>query len=303
MTQWDVFNIELVACGSTNATYTNAFVKAAQTWMSIISTDHEDYCCSDLAMGFYGGVSKGTIGFVDDLLIVFEILDIDGVYNILGQAGPYYVRSWSGGDRLPFYGIMKFDVADMARLSSEGTLEKVILHEMGHVLGIGTRWTTFGLLYPSNCKDDLQALPKFLGTSANSTMLAIDPTGSLGNKIPVEEGYGNGTRCAHWDEEGFGSELMTGLLTGTTPISLLTVMSLQDMGYTVDKNSGNVDTSFAVSIASNKVAADGKESKGEPLGDCMSEWRDLMKELNMALVAGDQQEGKTGRPNLLARVD
>ena len=37
---------------------------------------------------------------------------------------------------------MQFDVADMAKLISNGTLQSVVLHEMGHVLGIGTLWDT-----------------------------------------------------------------------------------------------------------------------------------------------------------------
>ena len=35
---------------------------------------------------------------------------------------------------------MRFDTADVADLEVDGQLETVILHEMGHVLGIGTVW-------------------------------------------------------------------------------------------------------------------------------------------------------------------
>ena len=41
----------------------------------------------------------------------------------------------------------RFDTADLASLESDGRLLGVILHEMGHVLGIGTIWETFGLLF------------------------------------------------------------------------------------------------------------------------------------------------------------
>ena len=42
--------------------------------------------------------------------------------------------------------MMEFDVADMDLLESDGTLKPVILHEMAHVLGIGTLWHHLDLL-------------------------------------------------------------------------------------------------------------------------------------------------------------
>ncbi len=40
---------------------------------------------------------------------------------------------------------MQFNSADMAQMAANGTLTTVILHEMGHVLGIGTIWNSLGL--------------------------------------------------------------------------------------------------------------------------------------------------------------
>ena len=51
----------------------------------------------------------------------------------------------------------------------------------------------------------------------------------------VEEGGGAGTRFSHWDEETFGPELMTGYIgTGSSPLSVMTIESLADMGYEVN---------------------------------------------------------------------
>ena len=47
---------------------------------------------------------------------------------------------------LPAKGVMFFDTADLAEMEREGTLNDVITHEMGHVLGIGTIWRDKGLL-------------------------------------------------------------------------------------------------------------------------------------------------------------
>ena len=41
---------------------------------------------------------------------------------------------------LPTLGSMRFDSADLQSLLDDGTLDDTILHEMGHVLGIGTIW-------------------------------------------------------------------------------------------------------------------------------------------------------------------
>ncbi|MEY9156350.1 putative Zn-dependent protease [Bradyrhizobium japonicum] len=35
-------------------------------------------------------------------------------------------------------GDMQFDTADLSAMEADGTLNDVIMHEMGHVIGIGT---------------------------------------------------------------------------------------------------------------------------------------------------------------------
>jgi Leishmanolysin len=51
----------------------------------------------------------------------------------------------------------------------------------------------------------------------------------------VERDFGSGTACGHWDEECMGNELMTGFLApSSSPLSRITVATLQDLGYQVD---------------------------------------------------------------------
>ena len=55
--------------------------------------------------------------------------------------------------------------------------------------------------------------------------------------IPIEHDGGSGTAGAHWDEDTFNAELMTGFAESAgiaMPISRMTVGSLQDLGYTVN---------------------------------------------------------------------
>ena len=53
-------------------------------------------------------------------------------------------------------------------------------------------------------------------------------------KVPVETTGGVGTADAHWRESVFDNELMTGFVdVGENPLSIVSVSSMQDLGYTV----------------------------------------------------------------------
>lgn len=60
---------------------------------------------------------------------------MDGVDGTLGSAGPTSV--WSACPTISATGKMKFDIDDIASMEEEDIFEGVILHEMGHVIGIG----------------------------------------------------------------------------------------------------------------------------------------------------------------------
>ena len=168
---------------------------------------------------------------IDDLVIYIEVVAIDGPGGILGSAGPCVVRP-SGA--LTVLGRIRLDQADVASMESSGTLYDVVLHEMGHVIGVGTLWITHALLVGGGGSD-----PYFTGTKAGSEYLAAG--GTHPNPVPVENTGGPGTRDAHWREADMSSELMTGWIsTGSNPLSRITVGSLQDQGYGV--NMGAADS-------------------------------------------------------------
>jgi hypothetical protein len=188
------------------------FQQAAAKWQSVIT--------GDLPNATYGGVA------VDDLLIDASGVAIDGPGNVLGQAGPDAFRT---GSQLPYHGQMEFDTADLAALQVNGTLLSVILHEMGHVLGIGTLWIPKGLLAGANTNN-----PIFVGAQATAAYNSIFGTNAIG--VPVENMGGPGTALSHWSESVLTNELMTGFLgPGTVnPLSRITIGSLADIGYTVN---------------------------------------------------------------------
>ena len=192
---------------------------------------------------------------VDDIIIFATLDSIDGPGGILGQAGPCYIRfpttSCPAGSCawLPLMGVMMFDTADVANLESSGKFDEVVFHEMGHVLGFGTVWSSnyLNLLVGPASSGGLD--PHFIGTQAVAGFNRSGGTGySAGAKVPVENTGGAGTRDSHWRKTVFGPELMTGFLTSgvPNPLSVVTVASMGDEGYRV--NYAGADP-FALSLA------------------------------------------------------
>lgn len=223
--------------------FQSAFDLAAQIWDEVITADVPD-------------VNSAKYGFIDDLLIDASVVAIDGVGNILGQAGPDDFRS---GSSIPHHGTMQFDSADLQQMFNSGILTDVILHEMGHILGIGTLWSSKGLKSGFTYTGS-NALAEYRVLSGNSSALSI----------PLETGGGSGTAGVHWSEATFGNELMTGYVgSAPDPLSRMTIASLKDLGYSVnlgaadpyalaghavtDDFSGNSRTSGQVTVGSSRT--------------------------------------------------
>jgi hypothetical protein len=118
-----------------------------------------------------------------------------------------------------------------------GTLNDVVLHEIGHILGFGTIWGSLGLISGAGSAD-----PAFTGVSA---ITAYTSAGGTGATVPVENTGSSGTRDGHWRESMLRNELMTGYLSAlSNPLSAITIASLQDMGY-----AGNVAAASAYDVA------------------------------------------------------
>ncbi|CAM9100974.1 unnamed protein product, partial [Laminaria digitata] len=69
------------------------------------------------------------------LNISATIEPVDGVGGFLGSSGLTRVRAQC--PTINFEEQMTFDVDDIASLENDGKLEVVVLHEMGHVIGLG----------------------------------------------------------------------------------------------------------------------------------------------------------------------
>ncbi len=152
-----------------------------------------------------GSVPSGPFAgrTINSLAITAEGKRLDGSGGILGQAGPVFLRTASS---LPITGLMEFDSADLSNMENDGTLEDVILHEMGHVIGIGTIWETLGLVKGLNTND-----PTFVGGGAIQEYADLRNSKSL-IEVPLANTGGGGTFGSHCREATFDRELMTGFV-------------------------------------------------------------------------------------------
>jgi hypothetical protein len=137
--------LDLVGIGSVDYTM---FTDARSKWTSKITGDLPDVLTKDLSKQSSYTCGRGyyITSVVDDIYMCARYTPIDGVGNVLGQAGPIYVRSSTG---LPVTGKMEFDSADVDKLKSNGLLKKVIMHEMGHIV------STFFRMLLLRCRNSL----------------------------------------------------------------------------------------------------------------------------------------------------
>ncbi|HEY0780203.1 MAG TPA: leishmanolysin-related zinc metalloendopeptidase [Gemmatirosa sp.] len=228
------FHIDLVQVGVVDPRYAAVFTRAAEFWQSVITASLPSQPL-DLAAGSCGDGTPALSIQSTGVTIFFRVDSIDGTSNILGAAGPCVLRTDPATQLagLPVVGTMRFDSADFSGLVNDGTAYDVIRHEMGHVLGIGTLWNVAG--GHSYLTNDGTLDPEYAGPQgeAGSATLGFTLDGST---VPVENVGGAGTAGAHWRSSVFRSELMTGYLaqTPTHPASRLTILSLADLGYSVN---------------------------------------------------------------------
>lgn len=209
------FNIEVEFMGGLTADQKAKFKPAADRWSKILMADNVP------------AVTLENGRQIEGCLIRVAGAHLDGPEGTLGQSGPRALRQET---LLPYLGVMEFDLADLLRMEYDGSLEDVIFHEIGHVLGIGTLWEPMELLRGSGTVN-----PVFVGKEAKSAFAALLGPGVPPTPVPVENRGGPGTREGHWRETVFGNELMTGFLDPTvSPVSRMTIAAMKDIGYEIN---------------------------------------------------------------------
>lgn len=230
------FNVDVRFVGDASLAVRSAFTNAVAKWRQVIVGSIGTVNNLNIPAGPGANActtwTPALTGTVQNAVIFARIDSIDGpgspgVGNILGQASPCYVNA----NAIPFLGFMEFDSYDVDLLVARGQFEKVVLHEIGHVLGIGTIWNFQRALLNTSVSND----PYYVGSVARAQFAAINTVTYSGNPVPVENTGGTGTVNSHWRTSVMQRELMQGFANNQVqPLSRITVGSLQDLGYTVN---------------------------------------------------------------------
>ncbi len=184
-------------------------VAAAQRWEQVIVGDVADVPLRDLA-GFAPDVPgcqyPTDTGFVDDLYVCVYYQPLDG--NVIGQGGYIYTR----GNNIPISGFIRVDPDEVEPARLGGYFNALLLHELGHALGIGTT--------PACPSDSMSSMAniEYQRISQCSTIIPMDQPG-----------------CFHYSEECLATELMTPVVSRSgNPLSRVTVGWANDIGYEVN---------------------------------------------------------------------
>ncbi len=222
------FNIEVRFINAPSAEVQRAFDVAADRISGVLTGDVAEQALVAFDPARCGGPSGPVTETIDDVVIYADVSDIDGPGKILGRAGPCVTRATS---RQTVVGTMQFDAADAQNLIGSGRFDAVVMHEMLHVIGVGSLWSARNLLQGPIDQD-----PRFIGPRGTSECMALGYTSACGiGSVPVENIGGGGTAGSHWRESVFDTELMTGFAEATPnmPLSTMTIGSLEDFGYVI----------------------------------------------------------------------
>ena len=235
----DPFHIEVRFLGGLTDEQKQAFKDAADRWAQVIVGDLEDVELAD-----------GTV--IDDVRIDAAGVAIDGPGRVLGRAAPRLLRPQGSRDEfLTITGFMEFDVDDIPTMIEQGLWNTVIMHEMGHVIGmLDFVWSRKNLVrnkftpqWSFVGQTAMEEFGKLQDPCANATiaqLFGVAPTTGRaaaggGVPVPIEDNFGPGTQGSHWRESVFGNEMMTGFVDqGLNPLSRVTGGALKDIGYTVN---------------------------------------------------------------------
>ena len=235
------------------------FRYAARRWMSIIRKDLPDYKftqgwsgnCGDQPYEIPSGERiddlRIYVGSVERMEVRIHVGNEEVVYESRAQAGPDLLRETF----LPVLGCVTVNSKFFDSFTSIDLLG-MSLHEMGHVLGIGTT----GFRESGFLRDSSDG-PYFNGPRA---IAAFDDAGGrnyTGAKVPLEKSGG------HWRSPVLEDELMSSR-RGISMLSAITIQALADLGYVVDVTQADSYTlPRTVAKPSAKVAAHSTHAQPE----------------------------------------
>jgi hypothetical protein len=210
--------------------FREALDQAVARWEEVILTDFPTTWVPSFASSpttcLGHGDKLATGDEVEDLVILVDAAPLSG--STLARAGPCGFVTGTPG--MPRMGVLQVNTNSMNNLDT-GQFLGLMIHEIGHVVGIGTIWdfSERELIEGKEGPD-----PRFVGEAAVEAYLDMD---GPDDDIPVENTGGSGTRDSHWRQSAFQTEVMTGYISAAgvdMPLSIMTIQSVADLGYAVE---------------------------------------------------------------------
>ncbi len=198
--------------------------RAATGWEQVVVGDLPDWITPLPAdpSGCHPAVDRP----IDDLLVIIEVVRLDGPGNQLGDVKICRTRP----NGLPLVSRIRLDHDDLDRVDDQVGIERALRHFLGHALGLGTGWAgRADLADPAG----LRYLGQSTVQAANwSRWVPDDPVLLPWDVVPLGD-------VIHW-ADAVGSDIMTATLTRQSEISTLSAAALRELGYLV-ADSGALD--------------------------------------------------------------
>ncbi|MBC7842150.1 MAG: hypothetical protein H7099_07550 [Gemmatimonadaceae bacterium] len=182
------------------------------------------------------------------------LVRLDTLFNfIVAQSGPCAIRA----NGLPLLGTIQVNWRFYPTLSDR-KLDDLLMHEVGHVLGIGSVWRSAS--FPGLVQGDTNALdPIFVGPNALAAFARLGGSAQfVGRTVPIEPRV-----LGHWRQQPFAGEVMApSLATSPQVTSAVTVASLRDIGWNVEREAYD-DYQLPASVLAGRVAPRVVTSSGD----------------------------------------
>ncbi len=169
-------------------------------------------------------------GTLKQLLVFVVVKQLDD--DVYATGMPCDLRD---GSYLPVYGVVDLNSVGLSELPREDLLDTMI-HELLHVLGVGTLWEPEYRVSVSGDTDGRTFVRRAGGVLYYTGPRALAAYRALGGQkqgVPLDPDAG------HWSGQAVCAEILSGSASDFTgrvnPVSVLTLGALEDLGYRVNR--------------------------------------------------------------------
>ena len=262
----------------------NLFQYTVTNNSSTYTDDDDDYEIIAAAFNMWDNIVDKDSRFSSYTITVTVTFDTLSA-GVLGGASintVYYFGSMSFGNTFPATGSITLSDSYLPSLKTtthddgKTSYYHVFLHELGHILGIGSLWSLTNFPKTSYTEDSTTKY-YYTGEKALAEYKNYFQDFSYNDflGIPIEDDGSSGTVNVHPEEGSEGSvssddryingifhpgldtELMTGWLDSSptnAPLSRITIAFLEDMGYNVDYSYANIYRTYSYDSFSDNIS-------------------------------------------------